>query len=198
MNAESDTTSAPPKGSYLTRFVHIPDVFTPAECRRIVYANLPVSQAHVAYYSGNTQNLLELKQRNTKVKAMPRSESSFYWVYERLIQHIREVNQTYYGFELVTLTNLQVLEYENTGFYQTHVDIGTGETSRRKLSLVLFLTPPEEYEGGQLVLKPRFEPILPQQGSLVIFPSYIPHEVRPVTKGVRHSLVTWILGPCFT
>lgn len=198
MSSESPATSALSQASYLTRFVQLKDVFSPEECRRIVYADLPASQAHVAHFSGDTHNVLELKQRNTKVKAVPRNLPAHTWIYERLIAQIRSVNEALYHFEIKNLTDLQILEYENTGFYNTHVDIGTGDTSRRKLSLILFLTPPNEYEGGELLLKPHFSPIERLQGSIVIFPSYIPHEIKPVTKGVRHTLVTWVLGPCFT
>lgn len=198
MSSESPATSALSQASYLTRFVQLKDVFSPEECRRIVYADLPASQAHVAHFSGDTHNVLELKQRNTKVKAVPRNLPAHTWIYERLIAQIRSVNEALYHFEIKNLTDLQILEYENTGFYNTHVDIGTGDTSRRKLSLILFLTPPNEYEGGELLLKPHFSPIERLQGSIVVFPSYIPHEIKPVTKGVRHTLVTWVLGPCFT
>ena len=36
-----------------------------------------------------------------------------------------------------------------------------------------------------------------QIGDLVVFPSYVLHEVTPVTKGERNSLVCWVTGPSF-
>ena len=36
-----------------------------------------------------------------------------------------------------------------------------------------------------------------EQGKLILFPSYVLHEVKPVTKGERYSLVAWITGPQF-
>lgn len=186
---------------YLTNYVVLPEVFSPAECREIVYANLPTSQAHVSRFKGkinegSTSNVLQMQSRNTKVKSVPRYPE-YQWLYDRLNEKVRFVNQQCFRFKLKRLTNLQILEYENTGFYGTHLDIGTGETSRRKISVVVFLTPAEEYEGGQLIMKPAFTPISPTQGSAVFFPSYIPHEITPVTRGVRHTLVTWVLGPAF-
>lgn len=191
-------TSAPaaPEASYLNNFVLIPDLFTPEECRKIVYLNEPSSQAHVIFFDGTSEDRLVLNQRNTKVKVVPRGEPCR-WIYTRVVDYVREINQQYFKFQLHNLTDFQILEYENTGFYNTHLDIGTGDTSRRKLSLVAFLTPREEYEGGELFLRPNFPPIEQKQGAAVIFPSYVPHEIKPVTKGVRHSLVTWVLGPCF-
>lgn len=188
----------PPQGQdqYLNNYVLLPDVFTPEECRRIAYLDLPVSQAHVTRFEGDSVNDLQLTSRNTKVKSVPQMEH-FLWLYSPILEQIRFVNQNCFRFQLNKLTDLQILEYENTGFYGTHIDVGTGDTSRRKISLILFLTPPDEYEGGELVLKPWFTPIVQKQGALVLFPSYIPHEIRPVTRGVRHTLVTWVLGPTF-
>ena len=36
-----------------------------------------------------------------------------------------------------------------------------------------------------------------EQGTLILFPSYTLHEVKPVTKGERNSLVTWVTGKSF-
>lgn len=73
----------------------------------------------------------------------------------------------------------------------------------RKLSLTLNLTDPSNYEGGNLMFDygphhvgNRYhvcEDIRPK-GSIIVFPSYIYHQVTPVTKGTRYSLVMWILG----
>ncbi|PKL76988.1 MAG: hypothetical protein CVV27_07475 [Candidatus Melainabacteria bacterium HGW-Melainabacteria-1] len=182
--------------SFLGNYVVMPEVFSPEECRRIVYINLPAAQAYVTRFEEGSFNDLQLHARNTKVKSIPQS-TDYLWLYERVSDSVKLVNRQFYRFAIDALTDLQVLEYENTGFYGTHVDVGTGETSRRKLSMVVFLTPPQEYDGGELILKPWFTPVTPAQGSVVFFPSYIPHEITPVTRGVRHTLVTWMLGPCF-
>jgi PKHD-type hydroxylase len=75
----------------------------------------------------------------------------------------------------------------------------------RKLSLTLNLSDDNEYEGGNLMFDfgkheyPQFyecKEIRPK-GSLVVFPSFTPHCVTPVTKGIRKSLVLWCLGKPF-
>ena len=76
----------------------------------------------------------------------------------------------------------------------------------RKLSLTINLNLPGEYEGGNL--KFDFGPHAPgnryhecteirPQGSIIVFPSYIYHQVTPVTNGTRYSLVLWTLGKPF-
>jgi PKHD-type hydroxylase len=61
------------------------------------------------------------------------------------------------------------------------------------------LSDPEEYEGGELLLKTSAFPIktLNKKGTIIFFPSYVLHEVTPVTKGTRKTLVGWVLGPNF-
>ena len=39
--------------------------------------------------------------------------------------------------------------------------------------------------------------IIREKGRVLIFPSFLPHKVTPVTKGVRKSLVTWMEGPAW-
>ena len=78
----------------------------------------------------------------------------------------------------------------------------------RKLSMTCQLTDGSEYEGGELEFDFRnYAPhmrdeakhlikakeILPK-GSIVVFPSELWHRVKPVTKGIRYSLVVWHLG----
>ena len=76
----------------------------------------------------------------------------------------------------------------------------------RKLSVTINLNKPGDYEGGNL--KFDFGPhtegeryhecteIRPQ-GSIIVFPSFIAHQVTPITKGTRYSLVLWSLGQPF-
>ena len=83
----------------------------------------------------------------------------------------------------------------------------------RKLSYSVNLTHPDNYEGGHFEwtdpygLNPmqmnkdnivyRNQQSAREQGSIIIFPSFVYHQVTPVTRGMRHSLVGWIAGPTF-
>lgn len=75
----------------------------------------------------------------------------------------------------------------------------------RKLSVTISLNDPDEYEGGNLQFDfgphktERFltcTEIRPK-GSVIVFPSHVYHQVTPVTKGTRYSLVCWNLGAPF-
>jgi PKHD-type hydroxylase len=65
--------------------------------------------------------------------------------------------------------------------------------------MVLQLTDPSQYEGGNLQIVTGGDPLTvrKQRGLVAVFPSYVLHQVTPVTKGSRQSLVAWITGPQF-
>ena len=76
----------------------------------------------------------------------------------------------------------------------------------RKLSMTLNLTQPDQYKGGNLKFdfgphagRARFKTCkeIRDQGSMIIFPSFVHHQVTPVTSGTRYSLVIWSLGKPF-
>jgi len=124
------------------------------------------------------------------------------WIYQRLTSLVLENNQKFFNFDLTMIENLQFTYYnsEEQGCYKAHVDPNSWMLPHnRKLSLVMQLSDPSEYEGGDLQLYHSNEPIIinKQKGMIVCFPSYTLHEVTPVTKGERYSLVAWIHGPSF-
>ena len=68
----------------------------------------------------------------------------------------------------------------------------------RKLSITIQLSSPQDYEGGDLILhNGEPEKMQKELGKLIVFPSYTLHEVTPVTKGTRYSLVAWVAGKPF-
>lgn len=84
------------------------------------------------------------------------------------------------------------------GQYGAHVDnalMGKGSNRlRTDLSFTLFLTPPTEYDGGELVIHNAgmTQDVKGEVGNLVLYPSASIHEVKPVTRGERIVCVGWI------
>lgn len=123
------------------------------------------------------------------------------WVFEKLSHVVSSLNSDYFGFDLTGFGEaLQLTNYHEArqGMYTWHQDFGAVGPSR-KLSLVLQLSDPNEYEGGELQLLTKGEPTVIQKsrGLIVAFPSWTLHQVTPVVKGTRQTLVTWISGPAF-
>jgi PKHD-type hydroxylase len=126
------------------------------------------------------------------------------WLYDRMSFIARKLNGQYFQFDLTGFNeDFQYTVYngENAGHYDWHVDKGytTSGFPPRKLSLVLTLSDPEEYEGGDLMLHGDngIETVKPGKGIVHAFPSYVLHKVTPVAKGTRRTIVVWISGPKF-
>jgi PKHD-type hydroxylase len=122
------------------------------------------------------------------------------WVFRRVTDITLNLNERFFKFDLFGLNEgFQFTNYESpSGKYGKHVDRAVNMPVR-KLSISIQLTNPEEYEGGELYLyqDDKGDLMDKAQGTLIIFPSYVLHEVMPVTKGERNSLVTWVTGKQF-
>lgn len=123
------------------------------------------------------------------------------FVFEKLAHVASKLNADHYGFDLTGFgEGLQLTNYDQSehGMYGWHQDYNNEKVSR-KLSLVVQLADPSEYEGGNLQIMTTGQPtnVRKQRGLIVAFPSYILHQVTPVTQGTRQSLVAWVSGPAF-
>ena len=127
------------------------------------------------------------------------------WIFDAVFSGLTKINNEHYGFVIDQYEPLQFTNYneDRAEFYAPHLDTVYGVKSQmtsRKLSLVLQLTDASTYDGGDLLMhvgrdKPMSVPR--QRGALVVFPSFMLHEVTPVQRGRRNSLVTWAHGPKF-
>lgn len=142
------------------------------------------------------------KIRSSNIKWLPQNEV-FDWVYQKIFEMVLEANLELWRFDINSATEqIQYTTYDSNqkGHYSAHQDLGPGDTSIRKISVVIQLSDPSEYEGGELeFIFGDGEPmkIKREMGFAVIFPSYLMHRVTPVTKGLRKSLVLWLGGSHF-
>lgn len=88
-------------------------------------------------------------------------------------------------------TGYQLLRYETGQFYSQHIDFY--EKYPRSLSCSFALN--DGYEGGEFAFFDREKTVKLAKGSAIVFPSnfMFPHEILPVTSGVRYSVVTWFV-----
>lgn len=141
------------------------------------------------------------KIRRSKISWI-RNSPDTQWVFEKLAHVASSLNSQFYRFDLTGFGEaLQLTNYDQSehGMYGWHQDYGGSRSISRKLSLVLQLTDPSQYEGGNLQVMTSGEPInvRKQRGLIAAFPSYVLHQVTPVTQGNRQSLVAWVSGPAF-
>jgi len=160
---------------------------------------LDTKELRDAQVGAEDQGVVDTVKRRSKVFWLPKTEE-FHEIYKILYDCIQNCNRDFYQFKLTEITeHIQYTVYNEAdqGHYDWHVDMGPGK-ARRKLSLIVQLSDPSEYEGGELQINAGTI-VVPEKdkGTVILFPSYLLHRVTPVTKGTRRSLVLWIEGPPF-
>ena len=166
------------------------------------------------------QDLNEEQQKNVQNKR--KSDVVWleeHWIYNTVLPFIHEANhQAGWNFQWDWSEVCQFTKYSEGQFYGWHCDSHSEPYTKekgenyvgkiRKLSATVSLSDPKNYEGGNLEFDFRNQAdwevnkestmkecteIRPR-GSIVVFPSFMWHRVKPVTKGTRYSLVFWNVG----
>jgi PKHD-type hydroxylase len=91
------------------------------------------------------------------------------------------------------LTPVMFSRYERGMHYGSHVDDALMQGMRTDVSFTLFLSEPESYDGGELVIESASgeDAVKLPAGNLVAYPSTALHHVAPVTRGTRLAAVGW-------
>lgn len=194
-------------------YMVIKGVLTPEECQAITLSALNDEQAVSAQLRGRS---LDTEIRKTDIHTLsPKHRKMYDSRYESLKREIEE----FFALSITSSTDVQVLGYESGSFYLKHSDDSSelrnseGKTigfrtvaPERKLTSIVFTTSHtlhpadmDHFSGGELLFNYLSDAdgntitYLPQAGDMVVFLSnpYFSHEVLPVQKGFRLSLVQW-------
>ena len=141
----------------------------------------------------------------------------FPWIYHLIQPYVHKANANAgWNFDWDFSESVQFTKYKLNQFYDWHCDSWDKPYNRpdnpnihgkiRKLSVTVSLSDPKDYKGGILEFDLKNQSsskkkkttieckeIIPR-GSIVVFPSFVWHRVKPVTKGTRYSLVMWNCG----
>lgn len=172
------------------------NVLSDSECDAVIEygKNLYTSQAVLA--GGN----VDLEYRDSNVSWISPTQE-IQWLYRKMTDFTNYINSQHFNFDLFGFTEpYQFTEYKSPGGkYNFHMDKNTNGILR-KLTIVIQLTEPENYTGGELQIYRGDTDITTMQktrGMAFVFPSWMIHRVTPVETGTRYSLVSWISGPQF-
>ena len=140
------------------------------------------------------------------------------WIYNAIHPYIHQANrEANWNFQWDFSEQCQFTKYKKGQYYDWHCDSWDrpydqpntqSHGKQRKLSVTLSLSDDKDYTGGELEFdmrntdpdkKPNTHVLkeIRSKGSLVVFPSDVWHRVKPVKRGVRHSLVIWNVGDPF-
>jgi len=190
---------------------------TPRFCKEVIQHGL-AQKENLAFTGvlGDIKNRSLTKKEIKDLKKKRDSNVSWLndnWIYREIHPYIHEANKNAgWNFEWSRSEPCQFTKYKLNQYYDWHCDSWDKPYNRpnelehgkiRKLSMTCQLTDGSEYSGGELEFQFRNHDnpkeirkcteILPQ-GSIIVFPSFVWHRVKPVRKGTRYSLVVWSLG----
>jgi predicted 2-oxoglutarate/Fe(II)-dependent dioxygenase YbiX len=85
----------------------------------------------------------------------------------------------------------ELLRYNEGQFYTQHTDSFMKQPRAVSCSFAIN----DDYEGGEFAFWDKEKKITLKKGSVLMFPSNFmyPHEIMPVTKGTRYSIITWFI-----
>ena len=144
--------------------------------------------------------------RRSKIRFIQNTDPNFTWLFDDMWKMAIRANNDWFGFHITKLDYIQLAEYDASygGEYKVHHDvfwINDDPHHHRKLTAVVQLTNPDDYEGGELEICDHTVTNHPNpvevsaQGTTIFFPSFLEHKANKVTKGKRYSLACWFDGP---
>jgi len=201
-------------------YYYFKEALTPRFCDEVIKYGI-AQQEQIALTGGQTNKINQGKPLDDKdLKDLKQKRDSNIvwmndrWIYNAVQPYIHQANRlANWNFDWNFSESCQFTKYKLNQFYDWHADSWDSPYNNpdnpdthgkiRKLSVTCSLSDPKDYEGGELEFQFRNQDdptitrkcteILPR-GSVVVFPSFVWHRVRPVTKGTRYSLVIWNLG----
>lgn len=190
-----ETTSWAFEVDSIPTFAFQENAFSPEECKQIINLSEQYFLKDATVKHGKLSEI-----RKSKICwIMPELDTE--WIYRRITDIVVDLNSKYFKFDISGLhEGLQFTKYiAPDGEYDKHIDRSTNFIIR-KLSISIQLNHPNDYEGGDLKFFEDDKGSVgsKDQGTLILFPSFILHQVTPVTKGERNSLVAWVTGKNFT
>lgn len=154
---------------------------------------MDVGQGKVGGTQIEPAGIINLEVRNSQVGFFSWNS----WIGAICAHYMHQANNQAWNFQITGQQDPQFTIYKNDQFYEFHQDQSTFETNMRKLSVVISISDPDTYEGGEFEFFDGTKPEIKSRGSILVFPSFINHRVTPVISGTRYSLVNWFVGERF-
>lgn len=172
--------------------------------------NAPWKLYDLLYSYGECAEILEIAEQNIstnisdqgaffkKLQCYPVESKVMGDLLDLFFETVEHTNEDFYGFDIKRPRGFNLNYYRNNDEYAYHLDKQPpGYKSDIKITAVLNISL-EPFQGGEFEFftgKDERVHNIDLTGSLLIFPSYLYHRVKPVTSGTRISLSTWYTGP---
>jgi PKHD-type hydroxylase len=172
--------------------LHIPNVLSAAqvaECRKALEApEWADGKATAGYLSSPVKNNVQLPEGHPVARKLG-----------GMILDVLDMNQLFISAALpLKVVPPLFNRYSGGQSYGGHIDgavrpvFGTPHRVRTDLSATLFLSEPQDYDGGELVIEESGQRIKWPAGDMVLYSGTSVHHVEPVTRGVRLAAFFWV------
>ncbi len=119
---------------------------------------------------------------------------------EKIVAGVQALNVEVYGFRVVGAEDpMRVMRYRAEAgdhYTRSHFDLGPLHPLR-KLSFSIMLSESHAFAGGDLEFSGTVVAASRTQGTVTVFPAFVPHRVTPLEQGERRVVVGFLLGPTF-
>ena len=194
------------------KFWYFDSVISPRICDHIIKHALTLKD-NLGTIGGTKKEPSNLDKKDLKQLYKKRKSHIVWlndqWVYKEIHPYIHLANKNAgWNFQWDWSESSQFTKYTKGQYYGWHIDSMEIPTKGkiRKLSSIVLLSDPSKYKGGNLQFNFKNKELsnnivnckeLKNRGTIVVFPSFLWHRVKSVTKGIRYSLVSWHLGNPF-
>lgn len=190
----AERSAGVPKSFVSLRGVVAQRRLTSTECNNVINTALSFSSSPIMVVG----NAHLPKFRQGIMRSVPPTPETI-WIYELLMEIAEEENDKHFKLDLAGITRKpEFVEYKaRYGRFNWHDDYShEDESAPRKLTVVFQLSDGSDYKGGDFQSwSVPIDTLSRERGSVLVLPSFVPHRVTPVTKGIRRILVAWISGP---
>lgn len=170
-------------------------------CEAIIDEGLQFTEKKATINSKDSNNIIKSSSRIGTVNWFPKE----HWISSIINRYVEEANQlSGWNFKISGFEKVQLGNYSTGSYYKWHRDISSNTPYHRKISVTIQLSKPESYKGGDFKIRDfwntktlKIKEDIKQQGTIIVFPSLMMHQVSPIIEGTRYSLVQWYNGPDF-
>lgn len=166
---------------------------------------LPTQDAQIGV--GYDKTSIDTTVRRSKIRFINSGDWRFEYIFDIFWKTAISANDDFFQFHISRLNFIQFSEYNSNVLaeYKPHHDVfwlNGDPVYHRKLSATIQLSDENSYKGGDFTIlnvdsAPLAEDVR-KQGTIFYFPSFMTHQVSPVTQGVRYSLTAWFEGKKWT
>lgn len=197
-NESNSLEIASKSNTTLRNFIHVfEDILNPEVCNQIIKeykdSDCWMESLTASGKINKVRNCEEISISNVDIISQntPKRQNIDNLIFQSVCKVITEYTKIHPLFEIQIDTGYHLLKYNKNQFYTQHTD--SFKEQQRSLSCSIQLN--DDYDGGEFAFFDREIIIKRKKGSAIVFPSNFmyPHEVMPVKKGTRYSIVTWFV-----